>query len=270
MTFKKAKWLIESDVFDNEHTLTQALTDLGIKYKMTGHVRASGEMEDQKFSDDECVVYYGSLNLAQTIIKTRKFKLGVFGPIEHFNCDQYYPAFGKYLLNSDYTILPYGKLLAMKAELYEKHGSNGRIFIRPVSCLKEFSGMSATMDKYEEVVKLAGFYNVSDHLPVLVSSAKDIEIEWRFVAVEGKIITGSRYGQDDESYTLVEASHPAWILASGLCQLHQPSSAWVIDICQTSDGKYHMLECGCISFASLYGCDLNLVAKHISELAIRA
>ena len=40
-----------------------------------------------------------------------------------------------------------------------------------------------------------------------------------------------------------------------------------MDICQTADGEFHLLEIGGFSFADLYSCDKAAVVAAVSEAA---
>ena len=46
-----------------------------------------------------------------------------------------------------------------------------------------------------------------------------------------------------------------------------PDPVWVMDICKTTDGEYHLLEIGVFSFANLYKCNKDSVVTAVSEIA---
>lgn len=258
------RWLVETGVFDDtEPRLIKKLKELDIEVHTTGYIPHSKEAPEQvkALHSGIDLIYYGSLNFAQQVDR-EEFVPGVFGPIEKFNCDHYYPAFGDNLLNADYTMLPYGDLLRRKDSLYQMHASdpssNSCIFMRPVSGLKEFTGVPVHYNKFEDAVQLAGFYDVTPNTMCVVSSSKKIFKEWRFVVANKEIVTGSLYREGnlhDEVETFED--DPAWIYAQEMSELYNPSGAWVLDICELEDGTLKVLECGCVSFAGLYACDLE-------------
>jgi len=49
---------------------------------------------------------------------------------------------------------------------------------------------------------------------------------------------------------------------------YSPDPVWIIDICQTSDGEYHLLEIGGFSFADLYACDKSDIVNAVSNVAL--
>ncbi|MEM7317124.1 MAG: hypothetical protein AAF497_28655, partial [Planctomycetota bacterium] len=49
---------------------------------------------------------------------------------------------------------------------------------------------------------------------------------------------------------------------------YSPDPVWIIDICQTSDGEYHLLEIGGFSFADLYSCDKTDIVAAVSAVAL--
>jgi len=116
----KVKWLIE-DILDTEHTeaLMKELKRQGIGYKEVKYIPFSMEEKYDYFHDDECVVFYGSLNLASVIRQKKLWVPGVYCNYENLKCSTYYSYYGKYLLNSDYIMLPILEFKRRQDEIYK-------------------------------------------------------------------------------------------------------------------------------------------------------
>jgi hypothetical protein len=61
----------------------------------------------------------------------------------------------------------------------------------------------------------------------------------------------------------------AYELAKSIASIdYEPDPVWVMDVCKTSDGMYHLLEIGGFSFADLYACNMNDVVAAVSVVAL--
>jgi len=266
----KSTWLIEKDLFeDTEIDLIGTVKRLGYPIKVVKYIPMDDDLSwlERMFKPEDCVIYYGSLNLG---LKIKKFGWipGCYGTIEKYSCTNYYPYFGINHINSEYQVMTYGELLLKKVELFSK---NNVIFVRPNSILKEFTGMAVSEYNFDRAYALMGFYNdvVSSDLPIIVSTVKEIKKEWRFVVIGSTIISGSLYRSGDDDKTLHEpcTDHQALEFAKEMAKLYQPDNVWVLDICLSNLG-YKVMEIGCFSFAGLYGGDLDVIVEKVSNTAI--
>src|SRR5690606_3444445 len=117
---------------------------------------------------------------------------GVYCNLQQLQCTSYYPKFGELLLNSQYIMLPFGELNRQKEFLFQCLGEE-KIFIRPNSGFKIFTGKVVTRDSWDEDLRLFGFYSVEADKLVIASKSQDIFGEWRFVVVDNQIVSGSKY-----------------------------------------------------------------------------
>src|SRR5580693_8024017 len=83
------------------------------------------------FKEEDCVIFFGSIGMAEIIKRKTKWIPGVYHNEPQYKCSYYYPRLSKFLLNENYMILPYGELLRQKNFLYEHLGNGDMIFIRP-------------------------------------------------------------------------------------------------------------------------------------------
>jgi hypothetical protein len=230
--------------------------DVGFSYRKT-------------FPQEACVVAHGDIGLVTRILQDKRWTPGAFGAIENLACSSYYCWFGKYLLNRDYVMLPFGELSRQMEFLFDVVGQSNRIFVRPDSPLKLFTGQVATRDTFAADLEYMGFYDFPPNSMVVVCPPQAIEKEWRFVVANKRIVTGCQYKSAGEMNLQSGYEEGALSLASEIASGdHEPDPAWIMDICRTTDGAYHLLEIGGFSFADLYVCDMSAIVEAVSEVAI--
>jgi len=152
---------------------------------------------------------------------------------------------------------------------------SGRVFIRPNSGMKEFSGMVfinrepywADDLEYTKALKCSS---------LIVAAPKDIEQEWRFLVCEG-IISGCRYKNNHKlpymgdvfrnSY-IFDMSEEVRMLAHNvfITLYDYMDKAYTIDICKTKTGEYYLLEINSFVSAGLYNMNYDAIAKSLKLL----
>lgn len=288
----KAKWLIEADVFeDNSDKLVDIIKRKGMDVKILQYIPFDDDLVgrvSRMYDENDCVIFYGSLNFGHKLKKTSLVP-GVYLNEKAFECTSYYPALGNKLIHHNYMMLPFGDLLRMKDKLYENFHSD-KIFLRPNSGNKQFTGMVAKYKNYEECIKLAGFYDVEPDLLVVASPVYDLDKEWRFVIVNQEVISGSLYrdwsspqkitpGTITRDYILMNSHSKAeecndrlaWMSAQQTALKYNPDICYTIDIAKINNPmgvSYGVLEVGCFSCAGLYGNDLDKVVDAVSKAAL--
>jgi hypothetical protein len=283
-----ARWLIEKDVFEDNHDkLVEEIKRQGMEAKIVPYIPFEEKIVEKclkVYGPDECVIFYGSLNFGRKLRKG-PWVPGVYLNERAFECTSYYPALGHKLIHSNYIMMPYGDLIRRKWDLYYLL-KDDKLFIRPNSGNKEFTGMVVEKNNFEDCIKLAGFYDVDPDLLVVVSNVHPLLKEWRFVIVDKQVISGSLYRQWGKAETLragtvtrdfvLKYSHStheecndakAWEAAQRCAETYNPDKCYTIDVAMTEMGTYGILEVGCFSCAGLYGNDLAAVVSKVSEAA---
>lgn len=221
------------------------------------------------YPDDECVIFYGSIQTAQWLLMHKKWIPTVWYTFANYKCSKYYATLGKFLLNNNYSLLPQSEVKRRWKELYKEYGEDGCIFLRPDAGVKSFSGRIFEQERfikdYENLVEP----NTTIDSLVVVSTPKKIDTEWRFICAGNEIITGSQYKEGGSNEII--AGYP--MLAGLKCQHvinagYHPDAMYSVDICQTHRGDYALVEIGNFCCAGLYACNLASIVKKASELAI--
>lgn len=259
-------WLIENDIFDDQDSLVEEITLQGFEVKIFDDPSVKAEDCLSLFDRTGCVVFYGSLQVARRLQRLAGWVPGVFCDLQRLECTYYYPRFGDLLLNSEYVMVPFGELRRMKDFLFKVVGVENKVFIRPSSGFKLFTGKVVSKDSWEKDLELFDFYDVNPERVVVVAKPHYILGEWRFVIVDGKVVSGIKYeGASTASLDVVSQYAQSAIDISG----YQPDPAWTIDICQKNDGNFYVLEVGSFSCAGLYNTPKRAIIKEVSRVALR-
>jgi len=265
----EVKWLIED--FEGDVKLDSLIAEIkkqGMECDVVNYTPfESGEYN--KFKDDDCVVFYGSLNLARQLQREKPWIPGSYCNFKNFKCVKYYSHWGKYLLNDDYIMLPLMEFSRKRDYYYEKKGIDNCIFMRPDSGAKTFQGAVYPKDELDfELKTIEGYAGLPlDEILVVISSPKIIKKEFRIVVVDGKPISSSQYKKDGKLDVKEECPVDAWLLAQEIANSEwSPDTAYTLDICK-SDGEYFLLEINSFSCSGLYGCAVEPIVKCISKIA---
>ncbi|WP_425398358.1 ATP-grasp domain-containing protein [Aeoliella sp.] len=268
-------WLIDAELFGHyRDDLVEAIREVGDEVQLVQAPSPPYRWDDvgcsyrETFPEDACVVSHGDIELVTRIHREQRWKPGAFCTVENFRCSSYLCHFGKYWVNADYMMLPFGELTRQRRFLFEKMGTEGRLFIRPDSPLKLFTGQIATEENFDADLEFMGFYDFPPESMVVVSSPKTIVNEWRFVVAAKTVVAGCLYQRGSEKVLEPDYDPAALQLASQIASSgYEPDPVWIVDICETSEGDYHMLEIGGFSFSDLYACDKREVVVAVSRVA---
>jgi hypothetical protein len=272
----KVGWILDSEMFSEyRDELMASIRAQGHELRLVRVPSPPYRWDDvgcsyrDAFAKDSCVIALGDIELVTRIGRERRWEPGVFATIEHFACSNYFCHFGEYLLNHTYAMVPFGELRRLKEFLFGTFGQDGRIFVRPDSPLKLFTGQIVTADKFEADLDFMGFYGFPPESLVVVSAPQSIEVEWRFVVANRSIVAGTQYKQNGKNLSAPTFEPSAKELAAQIADSpYQPDPVYVVDICRTSAGEYRMLEIGGFSFSDLYATDKNAVVEAVSEAAV--
>lgn len=266
----RPNWIVEADLHDQRQLLdlTDAIKRSGSKLAIV-KITPAGLDNEYPFEVNTCTVYYGSLQGRWPIYKNGYIP-GVYCEMDNYDCTKYYPAFKNYLLNYDCVFMPYGMIKDNKDYLFNTidYNNNGKdIFVRPNRGNKIFTGTHIKYEEFDKMYERIGFYGVEPHELCVISSPKNIKKEWRFLVVDGKIITGSEYNKNGDG--ILYQSGPAFSFAQLAVtnSNYNPDRAWTIDICESNHGL-NVLEIGCFSCAGLYAMDKDLVVQEINRIAL--
>jgi len=279
---KKVNWVIDKYLFDEyEDRLATAIKNSGSNVyfydDMCGKIFK--EYITNKFTDKDIVVFHGSLQHGVQLSHLPIYP-GTFMTIENYECYKYYGYYGNLLLNEDYMMMGLNDVLRNKEKIFSyfdqyRHQHN-KIFIRPSDGFKSFAGQLLSYENFEQEfnVLIQSYGGIDMDSIVLISGLQNILEEYRFVIIDGKVISGTTYfdsenvGTLNPHYDKICKDEKAIQFANSVVQYYQPDKAFTIDVCKVGD-EYKLLEIGSFNCASMYGNDYDAIVKATNELAIK-
>lgn len=262
-------WVLESDVFpQSDAGLRRAIRD-------AGHIVV--DWDDSWWSDGlppslgkSATVFHGSLGNADRIATELEWCPGSYCNTPAFCCSAWYDRARPWLLHADWRILPANVFVANAASIAADLGCSGRVFVRPDSPLKPFSGRVVEAASVTLATLDHGFYFDDDTLPIVVAPVRTVGREWRFVVVNGCIATGSAYDPATRSAVPDTVESNARSVAQTIAaSLPPPADVYVLDLCEM-EGTLRLLELNPFGGADLYACDSSIVVEFVAGAAHEA
>ena len=276
-------WLVEDGPFEED------IGPLLEEIKRQGHpLRTvkyepfeSGNYRDL-YPENACVVFYGSINLAQQLQRQTPWVPGPLVTFDHYKCSTYFAHWGKHLLNSEYLMMPYAEVCRRRHEICRRFGhlepEKSSLFIRPDDGRKTFGGHVAYEHDFERVGGPVGQYARPETM-VVVSSPKNLYYEWRIVVCDGKAISGCQYKWADKLTLDPKVPDAVWEKANEIaaCGWH-PDRMYVLDIANWGPGAYgghdgyygqmFLIEANSFACSGFYCCDPEPIVREASRVAL--
>lgn len=254
-------WVLEHDVFsDGDEALSAAVQSAGARvlawkddWWITGRwPKLLGER----------VVFHGSLANADRIARELPWSPGAFCSSSRFECSAWWPSLAARLVSPTHVITTVAALVSEGPP--PEFGD--RVFVRPDSPLKPFSGRVLGRGDITLAALDHGYYYDDEALPIVVTPAVTIGSEWRFVVVADRVVAGSAYTADGRSAgSAVSTTSPAWRYAAEVvAAVIPPDPVFILDVCEVG-GEFRVLEMNPFSGADLYGCDRQAVVDAVQD-----
>ncbi len=231
------KFIIEKNINLSNERLAAAA-------RKAGHSVVRWEEGDKVPIDGS--VFHGSLNAC-------RFMPGVLGSPDNLAVSSWSQYTQNISLNSEIEFKTLGELNTIPSHW-------DRVFVRPNSPMKEFSGR--VLDRSELIPAKLGFglYYDDENLFVAISPAKVVLLEWRFVSVGRQIVASSGYNPTTHlGYDSIPSSE-VWDVAEKAAQICKEPTV-VIDVCLTDSGEAKLVEYNLFSGSDLYNCDCDAIVK---------
>lgn len=220
--------------------------------------------------DEESVVLYGSIEFVEKRMDSGLYSPGAYYSRQSFRCTYYLPTLPNDLVGNGLGVyMTFSDFVGRRDQIYRLFGVS-RLFIRPDSGAKTFTGLCVTKENDAfELKSLMKLTQVTDETLILVAPAANISAEYRFYIVEGKVITGSRYMVDGKPDKSPEIDARCLKVAEIVSRL-----PWQIDLAYTCDvglfgGVAKIVELNAFSTSGLYDCDSVALFSAIAETAVR-
>jgi hypothetical protein len=266
-------WLIEAGVYGDEalpllaEIRRQGMSAVVVPYEA---LRKEGPVvvDGQFVPAGSCVIGYGTLPFRRQIQLHHRWAPGAWYAPEKLDCAVYYAHFGKYLLNTNYVIMPGVEAIRQRDWLYSVFGTNNEVFIRPTSCHKLFVGRRVLRETFPQALAATRY---DPETLVVVTAPRSIGREWRFVVAGDRVVAGSQYAMQGTRAIATECPEEVQVFAESILAdvRRRPDRIFMLDIGE-SDGLLGVVERNSFSCSWLYACDLSAVVAEAAQLASRA
>jgi len=257
----KPEWLIQTNIDDvDTDSMIAAVRSQGMKVHPV-ELHLGEQMGFGQYDSQTCTICYGSIDFVHQVQHRAPMIPGAWANFNHMKCSTYYAYLGKYLLNSQYRIIPMGELLRQWEKLAITTPCKS-LFIRPDSGTKPFTGYVYKHDERHKIQLLE--QSVGPETLVIVAPEKPITAEWRFVICDRKVVAGCQYLPVESTFCPPSSFRLAEIIAT---QEWQPDICYTIDIAE-SEGKMYLLEINSFSCAGFYCCEMSPIIEYASKAAL--
>ena len=266
-------WILEPDMIGSySPSLVDEIESQGHKVEIVPTFFTNLDWGDtHRYYDDfapqqNCVICHASFQFTSLVAEDELWTPGTYGINESVDCSNYLPYYSDCLLNDDYELIALTELLNNLDALFDSHGVNEFIFIRPNSGSKPFTGR--LFERSELNAENLCREGILPQALLLVSRPKKILREWRFVIADRNVVAGSMYREFDTIRMSDKIPSDAIAFATTMAGRYQPDRVWVLDICETQDGKMSVVEINGFSSSNLYKCNLSDVVSAVSNIAL--
>lgn len=269
---KEVHWLIEEGPFEDDIDIFIAeIKKQGHNLQTIQYCPFESKNYRNLYPEDACVIFYGSINLARQLQRQTPWIPGPIVNFDNYKCSTYYAHWGSYLLNNEYTMLPYAELFRKRHDLYKILGQKENelnLFIRPDDGCKSFGGHVISEKDFKIKGGPVGEYAKPETL-IIASSPKTIQYEWRVVICDKKAISACQYKLYDKLNIDKKVPNKVYDKANEIASSEwQPDRMYVLDICSIDSGELKLIEANSFSCSGLYCCDPENIVKEASRVAV--
>lgn len=262
-----AHWLIQRG-FDSDRQylkLIEAIERMEIPHTFCTVVpfceSDEGIVLESPIPEGSNIFCYGSYSLSKHAVRRGYFP-GAFIS-NNSSIDNLIAKYGENMLNHDSVVIRFGD----DDELVPNWDT---FFIKPNEDTKAFTAEVLSREAFLEFkhrIQAQGeeYSTVTKDTRVVISSPKEIDAEFRFFVVDGKVVTYSMYKSGSTVYYSGRVDEYIVEFAQSMVDLYQPDRAFVIDIAITPDGL-KVIEVNSINSSGLYDIDVQKLVFSIEEM----
>lgn len=231
--------------------LTRAIAEAGHELSVIPYA-GDDDVLDLPHRDDVPVTLYGGHRFLEHALRERPdLAPTVFVDTVSTSHTVVLNRLGGRMLNADARTMPC-------AEAAARVQRDETLFVRPVRGDKAFAGGLFTPVRHDALL-------TDPDLDVVVAPPKQLIAEYRFVIIDGRVITGSQYRRDNKNDVRIDVNPACQDFAQEVVSHYAPLRAFVCDVAETPDGP-RVVEYNSFSAAGLYACDGRIILKAIAEL----
>lgn len=274
---KQIKYIIDANLFpEYEYKLTSAIKTSGMLVYSYDPLKVPIFRDFLKdFTNEDIIMFYGCLQHGITVSKSALYP-GTFFTPENYECYNYYGLFGDHMLNRTYLMMGLNDLERQLSFICSSFPNADKFFIRPSNGIKTFAGQLIHKESFSRDLNILTqlYGGVPSNTLVLIAEAKTIFSEYRFVIIDGEVISGATYFDEENIGTLLPHYNKICTdsevikFAKEMAKIYQPDKAFTLDIARTSEG-IKVLELNSFNCASLYGNDYLAIIQALNTITIK-
>lgn len=256
----RMKWVCQSNLgkSDDVEAIKRACGKYGHTFEGVEVIPFSDDLPD--VDNGVPTIFYGATKWIERIHEKGDWAPGTFLNPSSV-CSVWMPIYGDMVLNNDGVFARLGS--EETVDIAKKLSCDGLVFVRPDRDNKAFNGQ---LVREEEILVFSGKVHGTDldGEPIMISSPRNIEKEWRLWVLDGKIVSGSQYRR--RSRLDISTGYPVELIdmVKGLCNLYSPSRVFVMDF-GLYQGDYKVIEIGCFNSAGFYAANIESIIGAVSN-----
>jgi hypothetical protein len=208
---------------------------------------------------------YGSTLLTFVGSQENKWK-GLFFDLEKFN-------YSAALANRDDMLNSNVMSLKEAIDQLAQMESTKLVFTRPSEDLKQFTGQvieaGECHDWFKSMMECesSGSYKLDADTQVVLCDPQNIQAEFRWFVVGGKVVSGSMYRHNNQLRSLRMTEQAEFEEAQKFADKWLPSPCCVMDLALVN-GELKVVEMNCINASGFYDNDVNAIFKSLYEYCL--
>jgi len=257
-------WIVQDNLISESQykQFIEALQNLGIKYKPIQIIPFSDFLPEVKV-DDSIVIPYGSTTFIRLAYEDG-WK-GVFFDHTTFKSSVWIKE-RRDMLNQD------AKILSIKdtCEFLRKEDPEEMWFVRPDDDFKYFPGSVVSSREFIDWVdpkmdeRCIIPFEIDVEKIISIAPAKNIQYEWRYFIVGGKIVDGSVYRIGGQLHQVHEDDKEVNKRAQELADIWLPHENVVMDLALVND-ELKVTEFNCLNASGYYKNDIAKIIKAVDD-----
>lgn len=261
-------WVIQENIFTEPFflKLIDFLEKVSIPYKLVKCVPFTGDIVDSDGMPLELEINGPTVAIGSYSFTNKSLTLG-WSPGSWTNDNYDYRVWSEkwkgYILNEPAMVCDFGDVPFSETDFFLRPCADDKIF---TGCVYNWNEFSEWRQKVLNLIRDTTTIDLHIDTKVVVAEPKHIVSEYRFVVVDGKVITGSMYKDRGVGiYKEVQQSETELLeFVEKIVSIWTPSDVFVVDIA-LHDGKYYVLEMGNFNSAGMYHCDIQKIVVAIED-----
>jgi len=258
----KIIWAVQSRIAQQDiDAIKSACFKFGFEFK---------EIDVLPFSDlpNELIelnnpLLYGSVSMIDKCLDFPNLKNGVFYNANNFTFENYIRQYGELMFNSECNIIKIKDLDSLDSPDLP---DNELVFVRPNNDDKSFDGQIKSFGELKGWLSQleVNYNNLTPETKIVISKPYNIDVEYRFWIVNGKVIAGSRYREDFRLSKSRNCPDKLVKFAEEASQMYSPHEVFVMDVC-VADNQPYIFECGSFNSAGFYAANVEDIVFEVSD-----